>query len=53
MLPMGFKQLLEGTDGHIVIGINLRPLRHEWATGGEEYSKSVEIPDSCRGLRKR
>ncbi len=38
----GVKQLLEGTDGHIVIGINLRPLRHEWATGGEEYSKSVD-----------
>lgn len=35
-------RILDGTDGHFMVGINLRPLRHEWAAAGADYSKSVD-----------
>ncbi|MDB4973028.1 MAG: hypothetical protein JWN48_1369 [Myxococcaceae bacterium] len=34
--------LLEGTQGRLVVGINLRPIRHDWSPRGEAYSRSVD-----------
>ena len=34
--------LLENTAGHILVGINLRPLRHVSSTHGEAYSRTME-----------
>ena len=37
--------LLAGTDGRVLIGINIRPIRHDWATQGEDFSRNAE--DRC------
>ncbi len=42
------QQLLDGTEGHRLVGINLRPLRHEWAKGGKDYSRTVDSEFSAR-----
>ncbi|MGD2138715.1 MAG: polysaccharide pyruvyl transferase family protein [Gammaproteobacteria bacterium] len=34
--------LLQGTTGHILVGINLRPIRHFWGIHGEAYSRTME-----------
>jgi len=34
--------LLEDTGDHIIVGINLRPIRHFWSAHGEAYSRTME-----------
>lgn len=34
--------LLEGTEGRLLIGLNLRPIRHRWSEQGKAYSRAVE-----------
>lgn len=34
--------LFAGTEGRTLIGINLRPIRHEWSVKGESYSADSE-----------
>ena len=41
------KSLLDGTEGHLLVGINVRPIRHEWTVGAEgmdrkNYTLKVE-----------
>ncbi len=35
-------ELLEGVGERTLIGINLRPIRHEWSVKGESYSEDAE-----------
>lgn len=34
--------LLNGVEGRVCIGINLRPIRHIWSTKGDRYSREAE-----------
>ncbi len=34
--------LLKNTEGHIIVGINLRPIRHFRSAGGEAWSRTME-----------
>jgi polysaccharide pyruvyl transferase WcaK-like protein len=35
-------ELLAGTDGHIVVGINVRPIGHSWSQKGSIYARNAE-----------
>jgi polysaccharide pyruvyl transferase WcaK-like protein len=34
--------LLQGTEGRLLVGINNRPIRHDWSAKGESYAKTSE-----------
>lgn len=36
-------RLLAGTDDHLLVGINLRPIRHELDKAGASHSKSIDL----------
>ncbi|WP_171133178.1 MULTISPECIES: polysaccharide pyruvyl transferase family protein [unclassified Ruegeria] len=35
-------QLLDGTKGRTLIGVNIRPIRHDWSDRGEAFSREAE-----------
>ena len=35
-------RLLAATNGHMLVGINIRPIRHELAAEGQSYSRAVD-----------
>lgn len=36
------ERLLEGTEGRVLIGLNIRPIRHEWSKQGKDFSRDAE-----------
>jgi polysaccharide pyruvyl transferase WcaK-like protein len=36
------ERLLEGTEGRVLIGLNIRPIRHEWSHQGKDFSRDAE-----------
>ena len=36
------EELLLGTEGRCVVGLNVRPIRHDWSPRGEAYAKGAE-----------
>jgi polysaccharide pyruvyl transferase WcaK-like protein len=48
------QSLLADTDDRILVGINLRPIRHFWSKRGEAYSRSMEqrfMDNLAEGMR--
>jgi polysaccharide pyruvyl transferase WcaK-like protein len=36
------EDLLKGSEGRVLIGLNVRPIRHEWSVKGEAFSRSAD-----------